>query len=463
MVTLQFTGKLYPFQQKVLDWSQQIQKGIIGLDMGLGKTVITIAIICHRNYQRTLIVLPLQILEQWKSSLVKFTNLTNDDICVYQGRSRRSLHLARYRIVLTTYDVIRTDIALLRQQTDLFDCMILDEAHKLRNKKTLTYETCSAMSQKVGNKWLLTGTTIHNRFEDFSNLCAFLGLDDFYKAMGDATTASEWRNRYYYRLKKSQALGGPDGAHLPEKSLHEHFLNLDPQHLEVYEQLYEETAKFYSDYSAQPTQVNFGALLVKILRLRQCCNHIDAILGEEQYRISKNRHDGVSSAKYNKILEIIQEAPTEDKLIIFSQWSHSLHILSQFLLTRGITNMTYNGEMSIGERNSMLDQFRLGQTRVLLITLTSGGVGLDMSYANHIIIMDSWWNQALEEQAIDRVYRIGQTKKVDVHRLYINLSIEDWMKEMKKEKASVDTHFHDNNEIYNVDTEKLTSLLHLYL
>lgn len=219
----------------------------------------------------------------------------------------------------------------------------------------------------------------------------------------------------------------------------------------------------YEDYTSNPTQLNFSYLLVKVLRLRQCCNHSDAALDEKHYKMPSNRHDKQSSAKFNKIFEIIDSAPSSDKLIVFSQWEHSLHILGNRLRERGVSHLQYNGSFDISERNQTIQEFRTGEKRVLLITLTSGGVGLDMSFANHVILLDSWWNQALEEQAIDRVYRIGQTKKVEVHRLYMNNTIEEWMVETKREKMKVDTQFHKDNQVYIIDKHLLTEILHRYI
>jgi SNF2 family DNA or RNA helicase len=460
---LQFLGQLYPFQQEVLKWSATIQKGIIGLDMGLGKTVITLAMICEKNCHRAIVVLPLQIVEQWKTSIVNFTNLEEKDVCIYQGRTRKSLELVDYRIVLTTYDAIRTDMvdpaSKLYKYRYAFDMMVLDEAHKIRNKKTKSYATCYELGRHIQSKWLLSGTTIHNKFDDFYNLCEFLELPGLSIEMfGNAQKAAKWRSQYYFRLTKSQCDLG-----LPEKSIHEHYLNFDQKHLDDYEGIFAEVKDLYEDYSSNPTQLNFSSLLVKVLRLRQCCNHPDAALDEKHYLIPSNRHDEQSSAKFDKIFEIIANAPSNDKLIIFSQWEHSLGILGTRLRARGIPYLQYNGTLEIAERNQVVKDFRSTDKRVLLITLTSGGVGLDMSFANHVILLDSWWNQALEEQAIDRVYRIGQQKKVEVHRLYMQNTIEDWMVETKKEKLKVDTHFHKDNEVYLIDKHLLTEILHRYI
>jgi len=460
---LQFRGQLYPFQQDVVDWSGVIDQGIIGLEMGLGKTVVMLSILCLKNYGRIIIVLPLQIVEQWKNSILKFTNLTERNIAIYQGPRRKFLKLQNHRVVLTTYDVVRRDMlnkeSVLYNTRNLFDCIVLDEAHKIRNRKTISYSTCADLASKIEAKWLLTGTTIHNKFSDFFTLCQFLNVPETtMTTFADDKKAIAWKKMRYYRLTKTQC-----GLDLPEKSVTEHFLKFDDTHAEEYQSLCDEIKELYNDYMAHPMQLQFTSLLTKILRLRQCCNHMDAHLSEEQYRLKKNRHDGVSSVKFDKIIEIIEQTPKNEKILIFSQWTHSLHLLTKQLNRFSIQYLTYDGSMEIGEKNRTLQEFRDGNDKVLLLTMTSGGVGLDLSFANHVILMDSWWNLALEEQAINRVYRIGQTRKVEVHRLYISESIEHWMIVMKIEKQAVSVKSDEEHSIYLVNQMLLGQILHQYV
>lgn len=458
---MRFIGQLYPFQTDVLNWTEGSDKGIIGLDMGLGKTIITIALICKKQYNRILIVVPLPIIEQWKTSILQFSTLKDKDICLYQGSSRKGMNLMKYKVILTTYETVRIDtvnkcspLSLVVNSQSL-DCLILDEAHKIRNKKTNTNASCTEIGTHIDSKWLLTGTTIHNKFEDFYNLCSFIKIPDL---SIENLTKKEYRDRWYYRLTKLEC-----NLQLPEKSVHEHGLRFDDEHLTEYIELYDETKEVYEDYLARNSRSVFASLLSKILRLRQCCNHPDAILDFEQYKQSQNRHDGLCSAKFLKSLEIIKQLPSSDKIIVFSQWEHTLNVFANFLDCEKIKYLHYNGSLDTKERSKVLSTFKDSSVQVLLITIQSGGVGLDLNFANHIIIMDSWWNHALEEQAIDRVYRIGQRKKVEVHRLYMIDTIEDWMLQMKGEKQTIDKMFHEDSLIYQVNKSLLTKLLHQYV
>lgn len=456
---MEFTGQLYDFQMDALNWSKGLNCGIIGLDMGLGKTVITIALLCQKQYQRSLILVPLPIIEQWRTSLLKFSNLKESDVCIYQGTSRKSKNLAQYKVVITTYDVIRMDMkdknSRLAQGKSLFDCLVLDEAHKIRNKKTCTYTSCVELGEKITSKWLLTGTTIHNKFEDFYNLCRFIQIPGLTE---DLISKKDVRDHWYFRLTKSQC-----NLQLPEKFTHEYALHFDEEHQDEYHELYEETKELYDEYVADNSRSAFTGLLSKILRLRQCCNHPDAILDRESLKKSQNRHLDVSSAKFDKALEIVQKTPTEDKIIIFSQWEISLQLFALQLEQQKIKYLQYNGDLDTQQRNQVLNQFRTSDVQVILVTIQSGGVGLDLSFANHVIIMDNWWNSALEEQAIDRVYRIGQKKCVEVHRMYMIDSIEDWMLQLKSEKSKIDHLFHEESTIYTLNQSLLSKLLHRYI
>lgn len=416
-----FVGHLYHFQEKVVHWTNERHCGIIGLDMGLGKTVITLAMISQKQYKHTLIVVPLPIIQQWISAIIKFTDLTRDKICLFHGNQRHNCTLTNFPITITTYDTLRMDYTLLLS----FDCMILDEAHKIRNHKTTTYTCCKHLN--ISDKWLLTGTTIHNSLKDLLTLGHFLDLNE-----------TEIRSNYYY-LSKSQCC---DELKLPSKTLHNHQLTMNKFQREKYKHIMD-------------TENN---VLTKLLRLRQCCNHPDATTPINLLS-SQTKYDIRTTPKIDKVINICQQCPPNDKILIFSQWSHSLNVIKYHLNQHNIINQSYYGSMTYSEKNSVLFHFQHNDnSRVLLLTLGIGGVGLDLSVANHVILLDSWWNYALESQAIDRVYRIGQTKPVIVHRLYMSDSIECWMSQMKQEKLLIDQSFHEQKDVHIIDKPYLTEL-----
>jgi len=431
---MNFLGRLYGFQSDVINWAKGLDKGIIGLDMGLGKTVITIAMMARKSYKCSVIVVPLPIIAQWKESLMRFTDLSETDICIHQGPLRKQHALNQYKIVLTTYDVVRNDIndkTCPLSTFHSFDALILDEAHKIRNRKTDTYKSCYALGKNTDNKWLLTGTSINNDFNDFVSLCMFLEIEI------NNHKLEHVKNTYYYRLTKKECL-----LNLPEKSIHQHYLNFDEKQADYYQGILNQMKDAYEDYEVNHNRESISHLLTTLLRLRQCCNY-----------------SGDNSIKFQKIKNILDNIKNE-KVIIFSQWEKSLNMLQQQLDTLQIKNLKYHGKLNTCERTHILQQFQNdNQVNVLLMTVQSGGVGLDLTVANNCIILEPCWNNAIENQAIDRIYRIGQIKPVQVHQLYINDSIETWVNKLKKEKKIIDEEFHTNSKIYIKNNSLLKKLL----
>ena len=177
----------------------------------------------------------------------------------------------------------------------------------------------------------------------------------------------------------------------------------------------------------------FTVILTKILRLKQFCNHPYAPLPAEQ-------HHGLppkSSTKMLKVLSIIEAIPPGEKVIIFSQFKNSLDLLAILLNENGYHNehMMYHGRLTPQDKESTLQRFEQNPTKsILLMSIKAGGVGLNLVAANHVILLDPWWNRAVEEQALARVHRIGQTREVHIHRLAIRNSIEQWVLSLQEHK-----------------------------
>lgn len=384
----------------------------------------------------------------------------------------------------------------MQSSTPLFDGVIFDEAHKLRNEKTQTCQQCKRLVDGIRHRWLLTGTVIINKFCDVYNLFRFLEIPNLSPSWFQSTpvvtvevanqknhssdspvgpsTEEEThspiipterdrlaqRDRYYYRLTKEQCL-----QDLPEKHVQTHQLTFDESHYSDYFEIYLEVKELYKVAQNTRKKEDWAMLLVKILRLRQSCNHPEAILNA-QTRIEAPIYQGPTPAKFQKILEIVKAMPHNDRLIIFSQWTTSLQLVGQYLTQHGYSSLEYNGSMGISARNQVLSQFETASSlspKILLISLTAGGIGLNLTSANHVILLDQWWNSAIEEQAIDRVYRLGQTKPVEVHRLIMKDSIENWMWKMKEEKNKVDQSFHQHSLMDEIDTGTLTQILRRFI
>ncbi len=469
---IQFIGQLHDFQTSVIEWTNSVSGGLIDLDMGLGKTAITWKIISHKLYDLTLIVVPPSLLSQWLSEGLKFTDLLPHEICIYHGPKRHQVIFEKCRVILTSFHVIQKDLNIssspLYQIRSRLSCLVIDEAHKIRNHKTLAYQSCYELGQYCQAKWLLSGTIIHNTIDDFMTLAEFLNTPDFHKIQQNSILFQEWKDTYHYRLTKAECI-----LPLPNKYLYEHFLEFDDGHTDEYLQVLTEVKDIYKSYLNPAKPLKFSCLLSKILRLRQCCNHPNAILTQSDIKYEQNLYSNPYSAKFQRGIKLISETPIGDKIVIFSQWKHTLDLFSVCLKLNSITYLEYNGLMNLNQKNHIVNQFQIGSHKVLLLTTTAGGVGLNLNFANHVILLDSWWNSAVEEQAIDRTYRLGQIKDVYVHRLYMKDTIEEWLIEFKNQKKMINDNFHqeidendldcDNYQILKSDKTMLTQLLHNFI
>lgn len=457
---LNFTGTLKDYQEKIYnDRMYEIECGILSLDMGMGKTILQIKYICESAINQWVIVLPMPLAIQWYDAFMNFTDCTPSDVIIYHGTQRKWMDLSKYKIVITTYETVVNDLSnessVLYKYHLRFNGIVLDEAHRIRNEGIKTNQMCNKLAENCTARWSLSGTIMMNAFKDLESNALFINAKD----INFRSNLAAWKDKYYIRKTKAEVEMG-----LKRKHIYTHELESDDDHWESYMEMFVEAKELYDKYLKEPTRQNFNFLLKKILRMRQCCNHPDASLSKDEYDIEDNRYQAeTQTVKFLKTLEIITQSPREDKIVIFSQWTHTLDLLANYLKENGIECLQYTGKMNMSLKNSITHQFKTTSAKVLLISLHAGGVGLNLTAANHVIMFDSWWNGSMEDQAIDRVYRLGQTKEVFVHRLNIKGSIECWMSEMKNEKGMVQYKFDTESDAYYIDKEKLKSLLHKHV
>lgn len=460
---LQFTGTLFPFQNKFIDWVNPTDyikddRLILDAEMGLGKSAMLIAHCCRRQYRKIVIVMPLGITEQFMNEWFKFTNIAKDKVVIYHGENRKSINLYNKTVIITNYHSILIDIN--NESTPLYmikkdiDMVAIDEAHNISNDKAKIYSACQSLVSNCQNIWLMTGTLIKNKYKDFTNLVKFLRLDNVLLTNG----LDDFKQKYYYHMTKASV-----NLVIPRQTMN-HALDLTIEHQCYYDEVFAELREYYDKYTKSEIKEQFSVILTKILRLRQVCNHPNANLSESLQQSSQNLYKGTEiPVKFLTIKEQLDNFPN-DKVLIFSQWTYSMELLSDYLKSVGYSSFMYTGDVSSSQRNAIKTQFEQStDTRIMIININAGGVGLNLTCANHVFILDSWWNDALEEQAINRVYRIGQTKIVYVHKLYINNSIETWVKELKTEKNIVSSEFTNNNTPYSINRAKLEPILNEFL
>lgn len=452
MAKLQAT--LLPHQRTAVDWCLEKEAGgcVLADDMGLGKTVSTCAVMVRKTVP-TIIVAPLALLPQWKDEVAKHTEGLK--VLIYHGTKRFSSipSFADHDVILTNPETLVSDYKKrMAAVYSRFERLIVDEAHMLRNRKSMIHKAVEKMFADPA-KIFLTGTPVCNKTEDLINMVTLLNLDpysdpEFWKRVHITEQIAHLqtiRASYVLRRTKAEILA----SQLPRKHIKEVTLQLD-------------TSEIYSkEYRRMRARV-IKPVIAKILRLRQCVNQISLVHNQLQtdplvLQEYNNCLPSEISAKLNYIRNTVREIPAGEKIVIFSQWTTMLAHIKTYLGADGIVCQEYTGKMNTQEKEAALDGFKTNPSmRVLLMSLRAGSCGLNLCVANHVIITEPYFNNAEENQAIDRVYRIGQTKDVYVHKLIVPSTVENWMIQLQKYKNTITTSILNNTPVDDVVTEKDT-------
>jgi SNF2 family DNA or RNA helicase len=416
----QLLATLMPHQQEGVKWCLENEEEgcILADDMGLGKTVTSCALLTS-NFKRTIIIVPLSLLSQWESEIEKHTSGISTSI--YHG-GKREFPREGVDVVLTTIYTIISDFKKGQSgKYSSFDRVIVDEAHKLKNSNTHGHMVISTIFQRTTFKVLLTGTPICNSINDLISLILLLNRspynsDDYWKCM----TVSE-RIDQITEIKKDLLLHRTKDTilkeTLPDIDIRSVKLPLNKKNQkEVYKNI---------------AETEFRCKLIKILRMRQTLNDVGLI--NIEYIAGLEDIEPEISEKIAQVRSILKHIPKGDKIVVFSQWACMLDILA--MANPESKSLMYTGKVNMIDKNKILEEFKTNpDVKVLYITLKCGGCGLNLNVANHAIIVEPYFNHAEEKQAIDRIYRIGQDKKVFVHKLVISNSIESWMRQLQSSK-----------------------------
>jgi SNF2 family DNA or RNA helicase len=421
---------LLPHQQEASEWMLQQEAktpsgGILAHDMGLGKTVTTLYHLVHRvaastDFTQSLVVVPTNLLNQWREEMRRFiSDFDTEYICFWTSQNRCYEQVEEAEIVVTTYDTLAADDG--RRESTLFrrkwERIILDEAHEIRNMKSKRHHLVQLFNAKT--KWCLTGTPIWNSRKDLIALYNFIGGNLSHEIIDD---------------KSYMHIRGKEQLTLPELDIRDFKCEFSESRLEHYK-------KFEKRMLKSRLCGRGRELLGNIIRLRRVCNDIP-----EDY-IKKHKNPDEVNVKFQRVYELVDNMPESDKIVIFSQWSSTLIAFKRHLELMGHNAISmFHGEMSQEARQKSLDEFKTGSNNVLLITIKCGGVGLNLVCANRIVMMEPQYSPFSEKQAIDRVYRIGQTRPVHVFRVFINETIEHWMNSIKNWKSVIKRIELDNSE-----------------
>ncbi|WP_405889074.1 SNF2-related protein [Streptomyces sp. NBC_01136] len=436
------TGTLRDYQVRGLNWLARMTSlglgGCLADDMGLGKTITLIALHLHRQTDAsaagpTLVVCPASLMGNWQREIEKFAPGT--PVRRFHG-SRRSLEgLADGEFTLTTYGTMRLDSARLAEVA--WGMVVADEAQHVKNPYSATARALRTIGSRA--RVALTGTPVEN---SLSELWAIL----------DWTTPGLLGSLGAFRTRYAQAVeGGQDPAaaerlaqlvrpfllrrrksdpgiapELPPKTETDRAVSLTQEQTGLYEAMVRETL---AEISGADSMARRGLIVKLLTGLKQICNHPAQFLQEDLPKIPGR------SGKLELLDELLDTILSEGaSVLVFTQYVRMARLIERHLAARGVPTQFLHGGTPVHEREAMVERFQNGEIPVFLLSLKAAGTGLNLTRAEHVVHYDRWWNPAVEAQATDRAYRIGQSRPVQVHRLIAEGTIEDRIAEMLRRK-----------------------------
>jgi superfamily II DNA or RNA helicase len=451
-----FRGTLRPYQEQGHQWLNLLHElgigGCLADDMGLGKTVQTLALLQRLDeageLTPSLIVAPVSTIPNWEREVARFT--TDLDVLVHLGADRTSsaAQLTAHHLTITSYHTLRRDIELLAAID--FRYLVLDESQQIKNPTTATFK--AVRSIRAQHRLALTGTPIENRSTelwaqlDFLNPGWLGGLTEFKRRYatpierhGNQEVAEQLRRRVQpliLRRKKEEV-----APEIPEK-----------QELVISVPMGPQQERAYRDLSATLRE-NLGKTLAERGIARSRIHVLDALLKLRQMALfpvlASPDFAAVESAKAEVLDDMLQEIVAEGhQVLVFSQFVQCLQRIVTRYQGHGNSYAYLDGSTKLSDRQQEVEAFQAGERDVFFLSLKAGGLGLNLTAADYVILFDPWWNPAVETQAIDRSHRIGQSNRVLAYRLITRDTIEEKMLELQQRKRElVDTLITTENQL----------------
>lgn len=454
-LTEYYDSLLRPYQKEGVLWFDKLSRfnlgGILADDMGLGKTLQVLAYLNSLEVRgRSIIVVPKSLIYNWVREIEKFA--PNLKALVIDGtkadRQYYVRHIDEYDIIITSYSLLRQDIDLYEEE--VFDYIFIDEAQHIKNP---TAQVSKAVKKLRGQKrFALTGTPIENRLDELWSIFDFVmptylsSLGRFQDRYSDLKKESMEDLKYrieHFILRRTKKEVLKD---LPEKLETEVYVNLSKREKAIYRAFVE---GFMKEYDEETEKLE---VLTILLKLRQICCHSSLVT--DKFR-------GYSS-KEEALLELVEDAlDGGHRILIFSQFTSMLKILEKSLEKHRVKTFYLDGQTPSKHRIDLVDRFNDGEGEVFLISLKAGGTGLNLVGADMVIHYDPWWNPAVENQASDRIYRIGQEKKVQIIKMITKGTIEEKIFDIQKNKQELSDNILNNNNKNKVLESDLLELLKL--
>ncbi|MGW6736380.1 DEAD/DEAH box helicase [Streptomyces sp. NPDC055013] len=436
---------LRDYQRRGLSWLARMTSLGLGCcladDMGLGKTITLIALHLHRQSDAssagpTLVVCPTSLMGNWQREIEKFAPGTR--VRRFHGSRRDLDDLADGEFVLTTYGTMRLDARRLAEVP--WGMVVADEAQHVKNPYSATARELRSIGARA--RVALTGTPVENNLSELWAILdwttpGLLGRLGTFRARyaqavegGQDPAAAERLARlvrpFLLRRRKSDPGIAPE---LPPKTETDRAVSLTTEQTGLYEAVVRETL---AEISGADSMARRGLIVKLLTGLKQICNHPAQFLKEERPRIAGR------SGKLELLDELLDTILSEGaSVLVFTQYVRMGRLIEQHLAARGMPSQFLHGGTPVAEREALVRRFQDGEVPVFLLSLKAAGTGLNLTRAEHVVHYDRWWNPAVEAQATDRAYRIGQTRPVQVHRLIAEGTIEDRIADMLSRKRKL--------------------------
>lgn len=437
------TAKLRHYQESAFRWlrslSGQNLSGILADDMGLGKTLETLTLFAswkeEKGTMSALVIAPASLLYNWKDEGAKFVPSLSLVPIVGTASQKEALMESPADIYVTSYDQVRRSTGLFAGKQ--FDFIVLDEAQNIKNGLTKAARSVKTLVSR--HRLALTGTPVQNRLSDLWSIFDFLmpgylfSQEEFRKryegpiSRGDKGQLGNLQKMvlpFVLRRMKGEVLG-----ELPERDVAVRKVEMEDEQQNLYQANLvaskNEFRRLLAKKGLKQSKIEVLALLTKLREI--CC---DPLLVYQDYK--------GSSAKRDQCMDLVEEAVEGGhSVLVFSQFAKMLDLLEADVKDASIPYYRLDGSTDKESRHTMTTSFQEDEVKVFLISLKAGGLGLNLTKADTVILYDPWWNVAAEEQAMDRVYRIGQKRSVQVYRLIAGSSIEEKILGMQEKKRQL--------------------------
>jgi SNF2 family DNA or RNA helicase len=451
-------GQLRPYQQYGFSWMEFLRRWGLGAcladDMGLGKTVQTLSLLLHDKEagQATtpvLLICPTSVVGNWQREVQRFA--PDLSTWVHQGISRLqgdpfNAEVARHDLVLTSYALARRDAEML--QAIQWRGVILDEAQNIKNP--VAKQTQAIRQLPADFRLALTGTPVENRLSELWSIMQFLNpgylgsREGFRKSFarpieehGDEDAARRLRSLvdpFILRRVKTDPRVIQD---LPEKLEMKVYCNLNEEQASLYEAIVQESMGKVDEAEGIDRR---GMILAMLMKLKQVCNHPALFLHQTSGQATVVSEMAGRSGKLDRLVAMLEEAVSAgDHALIFTQFAEMGHMLHSFLpQALGCPTLFLHGGTPGPQRDQMVARFQSADgPPIFILSLKAGGTGLNLMHANHVFHFDRWWNPAVEDQATDRAFRIGQTRNVQVHKFVSLGTLEEMIDDLIESKRSL--------------------------